>query len=88
MITLAQGEVREIGIEVLSQVEQDFTIETADFEIVSTNDNTQIENGTATIDDKKILTMFSATNIGSYNCIFTYRIGPEILKAKVYVEVK
>lgn len=88
MITLAQGEVREIGIEVISQVEQDFTIETADFVIVNANDNTQIENGTATIDDKKILTMFSAANIGSYYCIFTYRIGPEILKAKIYVEVK
>lgn len=87
-MTINQGEVRQIGIEVVSQLTQDFVIETADYRILK-KDGTEIETGTATIDAHKILTLFSAASIdpGQYYCEFTYRIGPEILKAKISVEV-
>lgn len=83
---LTQGEVREIGIEVVSQVKQDFIIEAADYVITKT-DGTTIESGTATIDGRKILTLFSAQEVGKFYVWFIYRIGPEILKAKIYLEV-
>lgn len=80
------GEVRQVGIEVIGE-NQDFTIETADYEIL-TKDNTVVESGSATIDVHKILTLFSANEIGRFCVEFTYRIGPEILKAKIYLEVR
>ncbi len=81
-----KGEVRQVGIEVISQVKQDFIIETADYKILKV-DGTEIEKGNAVIQGKKVLTLFSANDVGKHYCEFTYRIGPEILKAKIYVEV-
>lgn len=87
-MTINKGEVRQVGIEVVSQLAQDFIIETADYRILK-KDGTEIENGISTIDEHKILTIFSAATLdpGQYYCEFTYRIGPEILKAKICVEV-
>lgn len=84
---LKQGEVRRIGIEVVSQVNDSFAIDTADYSITDSAGRV-IENGIPTIDGHKIETLFSANNIGRFFCEFTYRIGPEILKAKIYLEVK
>lgn len=83
---IRKGEVRKIGIEVTSQLNQDFVIETADF-IITKITGEVLEQGISTIEEHKILTLFSAQEIGKYCCEFTYRIGPEILKAKIYVEV-
>jgi hypothetical protein len=83
---LQKGEVRIVGIEVISQVQQDFIIEGAEFAI--TQDGEVIEKGEATVDGHKIFTLFSANETGRYLCEFTYRIGPEVLKAKVIVEVR
>ena len=83
---LAHGEVRKIGIEVKSQLDQDFLIETADFNI-SKITGELVEQGTPTIDNHKIIALFSAAECGNFYCEFTYRIGPEILKARIYVEV-
>lgn len=85
-MTFQQGEVRQVGIEVINQTGESFIIETADYAIEK-RDGTTIESGIATIDGHKILTLFSAQEIGQYYVFFTYRIGAEILKAKVYVEV-
>ena len=82
-----QGEVRQVGIEVISKVKQNFIIEASDYKILKI-DGTVVETGESTIDGYKILTLFSAQEQGIYNIEFTYRIGPEILKAKLYVEVK
>lgn len=81
-----KGEVRKIGIEVVSQLNQDFIIEAADFSIIKINGEI-VENGIPTIEEHKILTLFAANQVGKFYCEFTYRIGPEILKAKIYVEV-
>lgn len=82
----SKGEVRQVGIEVINQLGQDFIIETADYEILKSNGDS-IEKGTATIDGHRILTLFSANDTGNFYCIFTYRIASEILKAKVYIQV-
>ena len=82
-----QGEVRQIGIEVISQLNQDFIIDAADFSIL---DNTRqtIENGIPTIEGHKIIMLFSGQKAGRYNILFTYHVGPEIMKAKIYIEVR
>lgn len=84
---LNKGEVRQVGIEVLSQLNQDFVIDAADFSIIKGSEET-VETGTPTIDGHKIVTLFSAQQSGSYYVEFTYHIGPEIMKAKVYLEVR
>lgn len=84
---LQKGEVRIVGIEVISQVQQDFIIEGAEFAITQ-KEGVVIEKGVATVDGHKIFTLFSANETGRYLCEFTYRIGPEVLKAKVIVEVR
>lgn len=80
-----KGEVKKIGIEVISQINQDFVIEGADYKIIK--EGTEVESAVATIEGHKILALFSAQEIGKFHCEFTYRIGPEILKAKIYLEV-
>jgi hypothetical protein len=85
-VIIRKGEVRQIGIEVLSQVKQDFVITSADYKITDINGN-EVENGSAMVDNKRISTLFSGLNIGAFYCDFIYRIGPEILKARIYVEV-
>lgn len=86
-MTLLVGELRQIGIEITSNIGQDFIIESADYTIIKA-DGTIVENGAATIEDKKILTLFSANTGGNFFCEFTYRIASEILKAKVRILVR
>lgn len=83
---LNKGEVRKVGIEVISQLNEDFIIETADFVIMKLTGEI-LEQGIPTIEEHKISTLFSANEVGKFYCEFTYRIGPEILKAKIYMEV-
>lgn len=80
------GEIREVGIEVISNIRQDFVIDAADYQILK--DNVEVDKGLPTIDKHKILTLFSAMEKGRYVVIFKYHIGAEIFKAKVYVEVE
>lgn len=82
---LQLGEIREVGIEVVSNIRQDFVIDVAEYKVVK--DNIEIDRGYPTIDNHKILTLFSATEKGKYTVIFKYHIGAEIFIAKVYVEV-
>lgn len=84
-MVLQQGEVREVGIEVINQLGQDFSIDAAEYKIIS-NDQ-EAESGFPTIVGHKIITLFNAAKTGEYNIIFKYHIGPEILKAKIFVEV-
>lgn len=84
---LQLGEIREIGIEVVSDIKQDFVIDTAEYSIIDSVNN-EIDRGYPTIDNHKILTLFPANNLGKYYVIFKYHIGAEIFKAKVYVEVE
>lgn len=83
---LKKGEVRKVGIEVISQLNQNFVIDAADFSIMKASGEV-VEIGIPTIDNYKIATLFSANEVGKFYCEFTYRIGPEILKAKIFVEV-
>lgn len=82
---LQLGEIREVGIEVVSNIRQDFVIDVAEYQVVK--DNIEVDRGYPTIDNHKILTLFSATEKGKYTVIFKYHIGAEIFIAKVYVEV-
>lgn len=84
---LQLGEIREVGIEVTSNVKQDFVIEVAEYQIIK-QDGTEIDKGYPTIDNHKILTLFSANEVGQFYVIFKYHIASEIFKAKVHMEVK
>ncbi|MDP4109321.1 MAG: hypothetical protein Q8878_04755 [Bacillota bacterium] len=83
---IKKGEVRKIGIEVTSRSNQDFVIESADYEITGP-DSGEPERGIPTIDGHKIAALFSATKAGTSCCEFTFRIGPEIIKSKINIEV-
>lgn len=85
---LKQGEVRRIGIEVMSQVNDNFMIDTAGYKVINASNNTVLESGIPTIDEHKIMLLFSAREVGKYYIEFEYHIGPEILKANIYMEVK
>jgi hypothetical protein len=86
-VNVLTGEVRQVGIEVISTISQSFTISTADYSIENRTTGEISSTGTATIDGNKILTLFTGSAPGKYQVVFTYRIGPEILKAIVYVDV-
>ena len=81
------GEVRQVGIEVISTVNQSFVIAAADYSIENRESFDVISAGTATIEDYKILTLFAAASVGKFQVVFTYRIAAEILKAVVYIDV-
>lgn len=81
-----KGEVRKVGIEVISQIGETFVIETADYKILKA-DGTVLENGVASIDGNTIITLFSAQETGQFVVVFTYRIGAEILIGKVFIKV-
>lgn len=85
-MTFNQGEIRKVAIEIISKIEQNFVIESAEY-IIKKQDGQIVETGIATIEDHKILTLFSATEKGCFFCEFTYRIGPEVLKAKLSIIV-
>lgn len=81
-----EGEVRMIGIEIENTLDNNFVIETADYTITDKNKNI-IEQGFPTIEDHRIVVLFSGTEKGVYQVTFKYHIGPEILKARILVEV-
>ena len=80
------GEVRKIGIEVSSRLGQDFIIESADYVITDEN-GTEVTRGYPSIDGHKIVALFTAAEAGRFECEFTFRIGPEILKNKINIKV-
>lgn len=82
---LQLGEIREVGIEVVSNIRQDFVIDVAEYSVLK--DSAEIDRGYPTINEHRILTLFTASKVGKYTVIFKYHIGPEIFVAKVYVEV-
>lgn len=85
-MVIHQGEVRQIGIEVINQLGQDFVIEAAEYEVIK-KDGTEVEKGSLMIKEHKLITLFSAVETGWFYVIFKYHIGAEILKAKILVEV-
>jgi len=82
---LQEGEVREVGIEVINQNNEDFIVDACEYSIIE--NGIEIEKGVATIDGHKLLTLFSARKKGKYYVIFKYHIGPEIIKSKIHMEV-
>lgn len=87
-MVIQKGEIRQIGIEVVNTLGQDFTIETAEYEIIEVNEETSIETGFPTIQNKKIFMLFSGETVGSFYLVFKYHIGAEIIKAKLNVKVE
>lgn len=85
-VRILVGEKRELGIEVINLLGQDFVIDAAEYTIENTNGEI-IEQGFPTINNKQLLVLFNATAKGRFYVIFKYHIGPEILKAKMLVEV-
>lgn len=83
---LQLGEIREVGIEVINQLGQDFVIEAAEYEVIK-RDGTDVEKGFPMIKEHKLITLFNAIEVGRFYVIFKYHIGAEILRAKVLVEV-
>ncbi len=83
---IKQGEVRRLGIEVISTAGQDFMIEAADY-MIKNKDDEIVDKGVPTIDNHKLIALISAKEKGNYYCEFTYHIGSEILKASIFVQV-
>lgn len=81
-----EGEVRMIGIEIESTLDSNFVIEAADYVVTDKNKNI-IDEGFPTIEGHRMFVLFSGTSKGIYQISFKYHIGPEILKARVLVEV-
>ncbi|NLZ46408.1 MAG: hypothetical protein GX896_06910 [Clostridiales bacterium] len=86
---LKKGEVRQVGIEVINCLTEDFVIEAADYTIIKeiNNQSIEVETGIPIIDKHKILVMFDASEKGTFYVWLKYHIGPEIYKAKILVEV-
>jgi hypothetical protein len=84
MLTLKKGEVREVGFEFLSK--DVFIIGSATYEVKDRNGEV-VDSGVATIDSKKVLALFNATNSGSYYVNFTVKIGDEIYSPQKYIGV-
>lgn len=85
-MTIHEGEVREVGIEVINQLGQDFLIEAAEY-LMQKLDGSEVEKGMAMIQDHKILTLIKGRDKGRFYVVFKYHIGAEILKAKIFIEV-
>lgn len=83
---LQVGEIREVGIEVISQLSQGFIIDAAEYEILK-KDGTEIDRGFPMIENHKLITLFNASEKGLFYVTFKYHIGAEILKARILVEV-
>lgn len=86
MLTLRKGEVRQVGVEFASSVNDSFVISGADFEVVDSKGATVI-NGSAQVTDKKVLTLFSASEEGEFTVSFKVHIASEIYKPQVSVKV-
>lgn len=87
---LEKGEVRQVGIEVINCLTEDFVIEAADYTIIkeiNNNQSIEVETGIPIIDKHKILVIFDASEKGTFYVWLKYHIGPEIYKAKILVEV-
>ncbi len=85
-MTFHVGEIRQVGIEVINQLQDDFVIDVAEYKVIDQN-GAELEQGYPTIEGHKLITLFNANEIGRYYVVFKYHVGPEILKAKIYVEV-
>jgi hypothetical protein len=85
-MVIYQGETRNLGITITNSVNSTFTIESADF-AVSNSENVVINSGTATIDGHNVYALFNGTTVGEYTLVFIYKVGVEIMKAKLNVEV-
>ena len=84
---ILEGEVRKVGIEVISNLNQDFVIDAADYAIYDSTD-AEIETGVPTIEGHRVATLFNAATKGTYTVVIKYHIGAEILKANINVEVR
>lgn len=80
------GEIREVGIQVYSKIGQPFVIDTAEYEILTANEEL-LETGLATIQGDKVLMLFHATQKGAFIVKFKYMIDDETLIAKIKIGV-
>lgn len=79
------GEIRSVGIEVVSKCNNQFAIDTAEF--VITKDSEVVEQGKAVIDGHKLIMLFHAAEKGRYKVMFIYTIADEKLIDYVNIEV-
>lgn len=82
------GETREIGIEVIHARNEPFAIQRATYTFAKADGEVIIKDAGATIDEHRILALVTAPAKGSYELVFTYYIGQEVLIARVPVEVR
>lgn len=83
---LEKGEIRTIGIEVISKKGNPFVIDTAECEVLLKDET--VEKNLCTIDGHKILTLFHAEQEGRYKLMFIYTIAEEKLIDIVTIEVE
>jgi hypothetical protein len=86
-MTFDKGEIRIIGIEVVSnsRCNNFFVIDTAEFYV--TKDDKVVDRGQCPIDGHKLVMLFNAEEKGRYKVVFTYTIAAEKLIDSVSVEV-
>lgn len=81
-----KGEVREVGFEFTHVKGESFVIDGADFTITA-SDGSTVLSGYAQVNDNKVVTIFNATNTGTYIVKFACHIGSEIYRPQETVKV-
>ena len=85
VVDFEKGEIRTVGIEVVSRVGNQFVIDTA--ECTVSLEGEVLDKSICTIDGHKILTLFHAEQEGRHKLIFSYTIAEERLIDIVTIEV-
>ena len=81
------GETKFVELEVASRDGSEFTITSATWTLESMGE--EVDHGTAIIDGHKVSVLLTAPEIaGRYTLIIWYNIPPEVIGAKVVVNVE
>ena len=81
------GETKFVELEVTSRDKVDFTITSATWSLESMGE--EIDHGTAIVDGHKISVLLTAPEkVGQYKLVVWYNIPPEVVGAKVIVNVE
>lgn len=81
------GETKWIDLEISSKDNQDFTITSSNWSLESMGK--EIDHGNATITGHNISVLLTAPEkVGQYKLVIWYNIPPEVIAAKVIVNVE
>lgn len=84
----ALGEKRYVYVVISSSSGEDFTIGSASYEILDTEDESIVVSGVAGISSNTIYCLWQPSEVGVYVAQFTYTISLEDFKSSQVIEVK